>query len=75
MKKLTQCDRIIRHLTDYGSITALEAIKEYGILRLAARISELKRKGYAISSEIKSDKNRYGEPVHYNVYKLVEGER
>lgn len=57
---------------DYGTITTLEAITEYGILRLASRINDLRRRGIAISSEIKSDKNRYGAPVHYNVYKLVE---
>ena len=34
--RTTQCDRILRHLKDYGSITSLEAISEYGILRLAS---------------------------------------
>lgn len=29
--KITQCDRILRHLRDYGSITAIEAFSEYGI--------------------------------------------
>lgn len=33
--KLTQCEKIIRHLREYGSISSLEAITEYGILRLA----------------------------------------
>lgn len=42
MPKTTQCDRVLRHLSDYGSITSLEAISEYGILRLASRISDLK---------------------------------
>lgn len=69
--KTTQCERILRHLTDFGSITSLEAITEYGILRLASRINDLKRRGIAISSEIKTDKNRYGEKVHYSVYRLV----
>ena len=70
--KTTQCERILRHLTDYGSITSLEAITEYGILRLASRINDLKRKGFAISSEIKKGKNRYDEPIHYTVYRLKE---
>ena len=68
---MTQCERIIRHLEDYGTITSLEAIVEYGILRLASRINDLKRQGYAISSETQTGKNRYGEHVHYSVYKLV----
>lgn len=69
---MTQCERIIRHLEDYGTITSLEAIVEYGILRLASRINDLKRMGYAISSETQTGKNRYGEPTHFSVYKLVK---
>lgn len=70
--KTTQCDRVLRHLRDYGTITTLEAITEYGILRLASRITDLRRRGIAISSETKTGKNRYDEKVHYKVYKLVE---
>lgn len=70
--KTTQCDRIIRHLRDYGSITSLEAITEYGILRLASRINDLKRKGYNIVSETAVGENRYNEKVHYSVYRLIE---
>lgn len=72
--KTTQCDRIIRHLTDFGSISSLEAITEYGILRLASRINDLKRQGIDIISETKTGKNRYGETTHYKVYKLAEKE-
>lgn len=70
--KTTQCDRVLRHLRDYGAITTLEAIREYGILRLASRIADLKQKGYEIASETQTGKNRYGESVRYKVYKLVE---
>lgn len=71
--KATQCERIIRHLKDHGSITSLEAIAEYGIYRLASRIRDLKNRGYKFTVETKKGKNRYGEPVHYSVYKLAEG--
>jgi hypothetical protein len=64
----------VRHLLDYGSISSLEAIQEYGILRLASRINDLKRSGVAIVSETKTGKNRYGETTHYKVYKLAEKE-
>ncbi|MEE1357654.1 MAG: helix-turn-helix domain-containing protein [Clostridia bacterium] len=70
--KTTQCDRIIRHLRDYGSITSLEAITEYGILRLASRINDLKKKGYTIVSSPGTGKNRYGEATHYSIYRLIE---
>lgn len=70
--KDTQCDRIIRHLKDYGSITSLEAMQEYGIMRLASRITDLKSRGYQITSSTKSSKNRYGETTHYSEYRLKE---
>jgi hypothetical protein len=69
---MTQHDRILRHLYDYGTLSTLEAMREYGIMRLSARISELKDRGYKISSTRKDGKNRYGEPTHYAIYKLEE---
>ena len=72
---VTQCDRILRHLKDYGSITPMEAMNEYGIMRLAARINDLRAQGIDIASEVKTGKNRYGEDTHFSVYRLKkEGE-
>lgn len=70
--KITQCDRILRHLRDYGSISSHEAIVEYGIYRLASRMTDLKKRGVKFTSETKKGKNRYGEPTHFSVYKLME---
>ena len=70
--KLRQIDRILRHLEDYGSITSLEAMKEYGIMRLASRITDLKKQGYSIISETETGKNRYNETTHWKVYRLAE---
>lgn len=67
---MTQCDMILRHLNDYGNITSLEAMKEYGILRLASRIIDLRRRGHRITSDTVSGKNRYGEPTHYSEYRF-----
>jgi hypothetical protein len=72
---MTQHDRILRHLYDYGTLSTLDAMREYGIMRLSARISELKDRGYKISSTLKKGKNRYGETTHYAIYKLEEMER
>ena len=73
--KITQCDRILRHLRDHGSISSLEAISEYGILRLASRINDLKRRGYKFRSETRKGRNRYGEATRYKVYRLIEDNR
>ena len=67
---MTQNERIIRHLKDYGSITSLEAINEYGILRLASRICDLKAKGYDIKTESVKAVNRYGESIRYARYTI-----
>ena len=71
MKTLTQKERIIRHLKDKGSITSLEAMKEYGIMRLTSRVCELKDQGYNIRSEFVSSKNRYNESVSFSKYSLM----
>ena len=69
--KQTQCERIIRHLVDYGSITSREAMLEYGIYRLASRISDLKKLGYKFDITFDTRKNRYGETTHFAVYRLI----
>ena len=45
----TQCDKIVRYLNEFGSITQLEALQDLGIMRLASRISELKKEGREIN--------------------------
>ena len=67
---MTQCERILRHLQDYGSITQAEAVTEYGCYRLGARIWDLKAKGVPIKSETVTGKNRYGERTCFARYSL-----
>lgn len=67
---MTQCEKILRHMEDYGSITSLEAMQEYGIMRLASRISDIKHLGIPIQKEMVSGKNRYGESTSYARYSL-----
>ena len=45
---VNQCNQIIWHCEEYGSITALEAINYYQIMHLASRISELRKRGYQV---------------------------
>ena len=67
---MTQCDRIIRHLSDGGSITSAQAMEEYGIYHLASRISDLKKAGVPIKKEIVHGRNRYGEKICFMRYSL-----
>lgn len=71
---LTQCEKIIRHMQDFGSITSLTAMQEYGIMRLASRITDLRKMGFPIIAETETGKNRYGETTRYSVYRLKENE-
>ena len=70
---MTQCEKVLRHLEDYGSIDSRTAMSEYGIMRLASRISDLKRDGVPITKKMVKSKNRFGEPVSYAAYSLGSG--
>ena len=70
--KVTQCDKILTHIKEHGSITSAEAMQEYGIMRLASRVNDLRRRGVNIVSEVAAGKNRNGETIHFAVYRLVE---
>lgn len=59
----TQCEKIVEYMNEFGSITQLEAYTDISCFRLASRISDLKRKGYNIRTEMITVKNRFEEPV------------
>jgi hypothetical protein len=67
---MTQCERILHHLQEYGSITSLEAIQWYGCYRLASRIADLRKDGVNITRRIVKGRNRYNEVVHFAEYRL-----
>lgn len=71
-KRPTQCDRVLRHLKDFGTISTLEAMREYGIMRLGSRINELRNDGYLIETEMETGLNRYGEKTHWAKYSLAK---
>lgn len=70
--KITQRERIIKYIRDYGSITSFEAYADLGITQLATRIKELKDEGYEFSTEWINTKNRYGEPISFKRYFLED---
>ena len=67
---MTQCDMILRYMQDTGSITPWEAMREFGCMRLGARIYDLKRRGVNVTRELVTDKNRYGKNVQYARYRV-----
>lgn len=71
MSKATQAERILDYIDQFGSITQYEALQDLGVMRLASRISDLKKQGYPIESEIQPVQNRFGETCHIKRYRLA----
>jgi hypothetical protein len=71
-KKPTQCQKILDYIHRYGSITSWQAYADLGITQLAARIFNLKERGYEFETERVNTKNRMGEATHYDIYRLKE---
>jgi hypothetical protein len=67
--KITQRDMVLWHLQNVGTLTRAQAMFEYGIVELPARIVELKKLGYKITSKKGHSTNRFGK-ITYNIYKL-----
>lgn len=65
-----QEERIVRFCKDNGSITAWQAMKELGIMRLASRIHEMRGR-YSIIDEWIDDVNRYGDKIRYKRYVIL----
>lgn len=71
MSKATQAQRVLAYMEQYGSITQYEALRDLGVMRLASRISDLKKLGYPIKSEVVAVKNRFDEDCYIKRYSLA----
>ncbi len=69
---MTQCEMILRYMQEFGSINPQQAMKDLGVMRLAARVADLKKAGHKITRRTVTGRNRYGAPVIYAEYKLEE---
>ena len=69
---MTQREAIIEYITEFGSITPMQAFADLGITKLATRISEMRKDGMRFNIEMVSTKNRYGKTVHYAKYSFAE---
>ena len=72
MARVTQKQRIIKYIKDFGSITSFQAYADLGITQLGARIDGLQKEGYKFKKQTEKSKNRYGEPVHFTRYSFIE---
>lgn len=60
MSAISQNTMVLEYMRRNGSITAREAYN-LGVMRLASRVSDLKRKGYNITATMIRVPTRYGE--------------
>ena len=69
---MTQTNMVLDYLNDFGSITQLEALRDLGIMRLGARVFELRGRGYDIETDMVDVKNRYGKTTRIARYRMGE---
>ena len=65
---MSQSSRILDYMAVLGSITQLEAMRDLGVMRLGARVFDLKEKGHNIQTVMVEGENRFGEPTRYARY-------
>jgi len=69
----TQNEKILKYLqTHKRGLTAMQALDKFGCMRLASRISDLRKIGYVISREMIAVKDRDGDVRYVANYKLME---
>lgn len=71
----TQCDRLLAHLQDHGTINPLEAWQLLGIYRLGARVFDLKERGFDVRTRKTTVSNQWGEKCRVAEYYLHVEER
>ena len=66
----TQIDTVLAHLRRYrrAGITSMVAFKRYNITRLASAISDLRKRGAAIETELRQS----ADGSRYAIYRLVK---
>lgn len=69
---MTQKERVLNYMKDFGDITPFQAFTDLGCTKLATRISELIQDGVKIKKEWMNSKNRYGEKVRFMKYSLED---
>ncbi len=72
MEQITTHKALIReHLQNGGSITALEALRDFGCYRLASRISDLRREGMTICKTMEESVSKItGKPIRFARYSM-----
>lgn len=72
---MTQTEQLLDYLDRYGSVEPLEALRDLGIFRLAARIYDIEQQGITIPRETFTFTKRDGTKGHATRYFAPEPQR
>lgn len=67
---MTQKQKVLGYIKEYGSISTWEAFRDLGITRLASRICDIEADGIRVKRTREAVKNRYGETTYITRYSL-----
>ena len=68
---MTQMDRALKYMDDFGSITNWQMMFDLGIGSPTKCISNIRKSGILIETKMVYHKNRYGQPTHHAEYRKV----
>ena len=71
---MSQKKMVLDYITEFGSITPLDAFRDLGITRLSAIVFRLREEGHDIDKAIEIGKNRFGNLTRYARYSFGNGE-
>lgn len=74
IEMMTQNEELHEYLKKHESITQLEALRNLGIMRLASRISDLRKMGIPINKEMISVIAKNGRIASVAKYSLIKEE-
>jgi hypothetical protein len=72
MSKASQTQKVLEYIKANGSIDPWRAMSDLRIMRLGARIFDLKAQGIPIVTEIKTNTTANGEHTKWAEYRLGE---
>lgn len=72
MARMTQNERILEYMQEYGKIDPYSALEQIGTMKLSTRISELRKAVHKIADETVHYVNVFNEHKHYKRYWLEE---
>lgn len=67
---MTQNKSILQYMKIHHGISQKDAVSSFDCYRLSARISDLRKMGYAITTETRTGRKPNGRPFNYAFYVL-----